>query len=212
MVKKSEENKDLLSAKAMLDSVEGLSRKDKKLMIASELTTAGWPMSLAIATATVLVRHPPGTWPQKPPEEPQETILLSDSDVAVLHKMFTSGETSTCPSEVKRVIIAMVSGANSNWHKNGWIKFDQKKVAAETGFDRLPQYRFTKIMVKIHDVYEMRMRVIGSNNPIACYSFPWYTHCDDPSKLIDFGFAVPSGFEAVEEYLTNLSVDEETKD
>ena len=86
--------------------------------------------------------------------------------------------------EVANLLIALTAHALSMYHASGWIKYDKKEIVALAGLNKLPVARQEAITKQVHDSFGFEMRVIGSNQPIPCYSLPWLVPPQSESTAI----------------------------
>ena len=102
-------------------------------------------------------------------------FCLSVQDVNFLSTAI-SLNTSGAPKELFYLLTAYAVYARAYPHPNGWIKCDSK--SKETLFhiascSKLSTKQKEALTNTLHSIYNLNMRVIGSNQPIPCFQFPW---------------------------------------
>lgn len=112
---------------------------------------------------------------------------------------------------VQRLVLAFLLYYHANYHPSGWIRYDKKSIFYLANCQKLPTSLQENLTRYIHTTYNLNMRVVGSNQPIPCYSLDWAKPEPDDSGIEDtpdiLGELSP---EFLESYLSQLCKEEYT--
>ncbi len=96
---------------------------------------------------------------------------------------------------IKKLIVAFLVYYCTYFHSSGWIRYNRKEIFYLAGLSKLPSSEQELLTRDLHTRYNLDMRVIGSAQPISCFSFPWATKSEsepvDPSAPLSA--AIPTG-------------------
>ena len=73
----------------------------------------------------------------------------------------------------KSLLLAFIVFYRKNYHKTGWIRYDKKSIFHLAGLSKLSFAKQEAATKYLHNHYDLNMRVIGANQPIACFTLPW---------------------------------------
>lgn len=93
------------------------------------------------------------------------------------------------------LLVSLLVYARANPHHSNWIKYDRKVIMFLSSLTKKKISLQTYLTNKLHNLYNVNMRVIGSSQPIPCFNIAW--HDDQPpvnspeNPLIDIGSVEP---------------------
>lgn len=96
---------------------------------------------------------------------------------------------------IARLLVAFLIYARANPHHTNWIKYDRKVIMFLSSLSKKKVSEQTLLTNKLHNLYNVNMRVVGSTQPIPCFNISW--HDDQPlvnspeNPLIDIGPVEP---------------------
>ena len=128
-----------------------------------------------------------------------EQSIITELDLAHLNTLLP---TLASVPQAQRLLLALVFNFRANFHPTGWIRYEKKNIMYLAGLDKLPVRDQETLMNQMHRECGLNMRVIGSNNPIPCYTFTWaevppQEDPTDTSPLLFFGLLTPSTIASV---------------
>lgn len=97
---------------------------------------------------------------------------------------FTSADPDVT-DEIRALLLSFIAVYRHDYHHTGWVKYDRKNIFYLAGLSRLSVTRQKVLTNYLHDRYDLQMQVVGSNQPIPCFKFPWLYEqpVSDPIKL-----------------------------
>lgn len=101
--------------------------------------------------------------------EEEEEAVLSLLDIKILKEKL-SHEPSP---EIRRLLVAYLVYARANPHHSNWIKNDKKVINYLASIQKLKVSDQILLTNRLHNLYNLDMRVVGSNQPIPCFRISW---------------------------------------
>lgn len=108
---------------------------------------------------------------------------------------FTSADPEVTP-ELKALLLSFIAVYRHDYHHTGWVKYDRKNIFYLAGLSKLSVQRQKDLTNTLHDRYELQMQVVGSNQPIPCFKFPWLYE-QPASSIIKLGPLSPSTIQII---------------
>lgn len=102
-------------------------------------------------------------------DEEESEAKLSLQDIKILKEKLLH-ESSP---EVRRLLVAFLIYARANPHPSFWIKYDKKVVFFLASIQKLKVSEQNDLTIRLHNLYNLDMQVVGSNQPIPCFKISW---------------------------------------
>ena len=97
----------------------------------------------------------------------------------------TTTSTTFSKQTYLKILASFTAHALTTYHHSGWMRYDRKEIfAIATPLSKLSATNQTKLTQDLHALFGIDMRVIGSNQPIPCYSLPWLVPPQTPQELL----------------------------
>lgn len=93
--------------------------------------------------------------------------------------------------DVRRLLVAYLVYARANPHPSNWIKNDKKVIHFLASIQKLKVSDQILLTNRLHNLYNLDMRVVGSNQPIPCFRISW--QADQPAPNTEENFLVYLG-------------------
>lgn len=74
---------------------------------------------------------------------------------------------------LKALLLAFVVFYRKDYHPTGWVRYDKKNIFHLAGVSRLSASTQERLTTKLHTLCSLDMRVVGSNQPIPCFTISW---------------------------------------
>lgn len=98
---------------------------------------------------------------------------------------------------LKALLLAFVIYYRQHYHRSGWVRYDKKTIFFLAGINKLPVHAQEKLTNRLHTHYDLNMQVVGSNQPIPCFSLSWLQDQLPPgvdnNPILTFGDYTPYG-------------------
>jgi len=102
-------------------------------------------------------------------DENQEEATLSVQDIRLLKEKLLHEPSQ----EVRRLLVALLVYARANPHPSFWIKYDKKVINFLASIQKIKVSDQNLLTIRLHNLYNLDMQVVGSNQPIPCYRISW---------------------------------------
>lgn len=126
-------------------------------------------------------------------EEETQSLFISKVDYERYQSLIAADPHVT--TEIKHILLALMSVYRRNYHRSGWIRYDRKVIKYLAGLEGIPSKDLEETMHYIHQEYGLQMQVVGSNYPIPCFKFDWMFDQPEPGShinpFLDFGSFSP---------------------
>lgn len=99
----------------------------------------------------------------------EEEATLSTYDIRLLKEKLLHEPSS----EVRRLLVAFFVYSRANPHPSFWIKYDRKVIMFLASLQKLKVSEQIILTNHLHSLYNLDMRVVGSNQPTPCFRFEW---------------------------------------
>jgi len=109
--------------------------------------------------------------------EEEEEAKLSLYDIKFLKEKLAH-ESSP---DVRRLLVAYLVYARANPHPSNWIKNDKKVIHFLASVGKLRIKDQIILTNRLHNLYNLDMRVVGSVQPIPCFQIPWQVNQPTPN-------------------------------
>lgn len=87
--------------------------------------------------------------------------------------------------EVRRLLVALLVYARANPHPSFWIKYDKKVIHFLASTQKLKVSDQNYLTMRLHNLYNLDMQVVGSNQPIPCFRISWQAEQQPPADTTD---------------------------
>ena len=74
---------------------------------------------------------------------------------------------------LKSLLLAFVCFYRRSHHPTGWIRYDKKNIFYLAGLTKISSSQQEKLTAALHAHCGLDMRVVGSNQPIPCFTISW---------------------------------------
>ena len=74
---------------------------------------------------------------------------------------------------LKSLLLAFVCFYRRSHHPTGWIRYDKKNIFYLAGLTKISSAQQEKLTAALHAHCGLDMRVVGSNQPIPCFTISW---------------------------------------
>lgn len=101
--------------------------------------------------------------------EEEEEAALSLLDIKMLKEKLAHEPSP----EVRQLLVAYLVYARANPHHSNWIKNDKKVINYLASIQKLKVSDQILLTNRLHNLYNLDMRVVGSNQPIPCFRISW---------------------------------------
>lgn len=75
--------------------------------------------------------------------------------------------------DLKRLLVTYLVYARANPHPSFWIKNDKKVINFLASLQKLKVSEQILLTNRLHNLYNLDMQVVGSNQPIPCFKIAW---------------------------------------
>lgn len=124
-------------------------------------------------------------------EQNKRILLLTKyiAPVAEFVKTDPDQPKATTDSTIK-LLAAFLTEVMTNYHPTGWLRYNRKSIFSLASVNTRSVADQEKITKKLHDHYQLLMRVVGSNQPIPCFKFSWF-EAPTTEDLSDMDLLIP---------------------
>jgi len=189
---KTREFKDLYYQYLDLRAAKLTEREIIKSLSESMMVSFSFPQEVADKTAKILYSE--FTSPsfatsfcdlQQQTEDSEETqsFFISQVDYERYHSLIGADPHSS--TEIKHLLLALMSVYRRNYHHSGWIRYDRKIILYLAGLQHLPTRDTEELLNYLHQEYGLQMQVVGSNSPIPCFKFDWMYDQPEPGSHVN---------------------------
>lgn len=130
---------------------------------------------------------------------------LTVKDIELLQEKLSSEDSR----DAARLLVSFLVYARANPHPSNWIKYDSKVVMFLSSLQKKRVADQTSLTNKLHRLYGLNLRVVGSKNPIPCFNIAWRDSqppANSPDNpLVDIGPMEPSTISNFVERTLNIS-------
>ena len=131
-------------------------------------------------------------------DQEKDKLYLSMEDIGFISD-FIVRDRDKYDVELFRLLVSFAAYARANPHPKQWIKCDAKdknSIFYLASCGNLPAKDKEILTNTLHLVYNMNMRVVGSNQPTPCFKFDWQANQspieEEDNCLVEIGKACPS--------------------
>ena len=137
------------------------------------ITNYSFSTSAAAAAAVSLLTYLPQMLPSS---ADTENFQIALSDYVTCKELISEDKTAT--DRTTLLLLSFIVFYRKYFHLSGWIKYDKKNIFHFAGLSKLSSSTQEKLTRYLHEHYGLDMRVVGSNQPIPCFSFKWAVEND----------------------------------
>ena len=120
------------------------------------------------------------------PDAEENEAKLSLQDIKLLKEKLLH-ESSP---EARRLLVAFLVYARANPHPSFWIKYDKKVVFFLASIQKLKVSEQNDLTIRLHNLYNLDMQVVGSNQPIPCFKILWQAEQEPAADTPDNPFVL----------------------
>ena len=110
-------------------------------------------------------------------DDDSEEAKLSFQDIKMLKEKLLHEESP----EIRRLLVAFLVYARANPHSSFWIKYDKKVINFLASIQKLKVSEQNLLTMRLHNLYNLDMQVVGSNQPIPCFRISWQAEQQPPA-------------------------------
>ena len=130
---------------------------------------------------------------------PSNQLTLTTYDLSLLKdKLIAAHEHD---SQVISLLLSFLAIYRHTYHPSNKIRYDKKQIFYLAGLSHLKVFDQEKLTQYLHSTYTLEMQVVGSNNPIPCFSFPWLVDQPIPglkeNRYVNHGPLLPESIQAL---------------
>lgn len=132
----------------------------------------------------------------------QQDAYLSLEDITILKEKLSTEESP----EVRRLLISFAVYARVYPHHSFWIKYEPKVISYLASTHKKKVSEQFSLTNRLHKLYNLNMRVVGSTLPIPCFQLEWQVSQspvsdDGPNPLVYIGPLSPATITTFDESL-----------
>jgi len=139
------------------------------LQLQSELEARGFTPDKAAVLAPSLLKFFQNIKKEDFVNPNEEEATLSAEDISLLKEKLLHEPSQ----EARRLLTAFLVYSRANPHPSFWIKYDRKVIMFLASLDKLKVSEQISLTNHLHNLYNLDMRVVGSNQPTPCFRFEW---------------------------------------
>lgn len=114
-------------------------------------------------------------------DEEETEAKLSLQDIKLLKEKLLHEPSQ----EIRRLLVAFLVYARANPHPSFWIKYDKKVIHFLASTQKLKVSDQNLLTMRLHNLYNLDMQVVGSNQPIPCFRISWQAEQQPPADTTD---------------------------
>ncbi len=103
--------------------------------------------------------------------DPRSRSLILASDERLFREYVAADPEATF--ELACLLLSFLIQYRREWHPNGWVRYDRRSIMHIAGLSSASPKDKEALIAHLHSQYGLRMRVIGSNNPLPCFMLDW---------------------------------------